>query len=415
MKDSRPKGIILTGIIGCGKTTLINHVKASLKNDFEFFSFTGDDALFRQRVIEDTTYLWKTVKQKTTRRSIIFVDEVQKVDEVFDAIKIAYDEGKYSFIISGSNPAYLSTVAKKRLQRRADQIFMLPISLGELIADRGLVEGDLTRQFHKILWEAESLSKIKIPAMSWSEDIQEIIEEFFVYGGLPLSILAKMKIEKLREIRMTVERGFDLISTNNNSVADIVRKELALLQSQEFAYKHILEKTRQRQRDKINECIDKLINHGYLCKRKLFHFEKDKSSYLTIFSYMDPGIVSYLTGEYSYQKVKGFQTEGYIHSRLNYLIQNDLRIAELGYYKNYDFDSRGNLRYLKSDVDFLFVQGSRIIPIECKSAMELKDKELSPIKDFIEKSKAPFGIVLYAGVPQILKKDKLLFWPYWLV
>jgi hypothetical protein len=287
--------------------------------------------------------------------------------------------------------------------------------LSELVFDANLAPKELSNIFPKILWEFDDLTQIKIPKMSWSNKIQELIEEFFVYGGLPLSLLAKSKIEKLREIRLTVERGFDLISNDNNSIADTVRRELAMLQSQEFTYKHILEKTRQRQRDAINVCIDKLINHGYLTKRKLFHFESNKSSYLSIFSYSDPGIVSYLTGEYSYERTKGFQTEGYLHARLNYLIQNDPRLAELRYYKSYDLDSRGNLRYLKSDVDFIFTQGSRIIPLECKASDEVKSAELKPIKDFIEKSKSPFGVVLYAGVPQVHKKDKILFWPYWLV
>jgi predicted AAA+ superfamily ATPase len=413
--NPKPKGLILTGIVGCGKTTLIEHVKKVLKDDFEIFSFSGDDAIFRQKVIEDTKYIWESIKKKTTKRSLIFVDEVQKIDEVFDSIKIAFDEGRCSFIVSGSNPAYLSTVAKKRLQRRADQIFMLPLSLSELILNRKMAAKEFENQFQTLLWETDSLAKIKIPEISWTEKIESLTEEFFIYGGLPLSVLSKSKIEKLREIRMTVERGFDLISSGNNSIADIVRKELALLQSQEFTYKHILEKTRQRQRDVINECIDKLINHGYLVKRKLFHFEQEKSSYISLFSYTDPGIVSYLTGEYSYQKVKGFQVEGYIHSRLHYMVQNDPRIAELRYFKEYDFDTRGNLRYLKSDVDFIFTQGQKIIPIECKSGIDVKSNELKPIKDFIERSKAPFGIVLYAGIPQVNKKEKILFWPYWLV
>jgi predicted AAA+ superfamily ATPase len=413
-KNTKPKGLILSGIVGCGKTTLIHHLKEDLKKEFEIFNFSGDDVQFRQKVIEDTRFLLNSVKQKTTRRIFIIVDEVQKIEEVFDSIKMAFDEGQCSFIVSGSNPAYLATVAKKRLQRRADQVLMLPFSLSEIVIHQQIVPLEFENQFQEILWEAKNLNKIQLGECSWSQGVNVIIQDFFIYGGLPLSYLSDSKLEKLREIRMTVERGFDLISNDNNTVSEIVRKELALLQSQEFTYKHILEKTRQRQRDVINKCIDQLINNGYLTKRKLFNFEESKSSYLSIFSYTDPGIVSYLSGVYSYAKTKGFQTEGYIHSRLNYFIHNDPRKAELMFYKNYDIDSRGNLRYLKEDVDFVFTQGERIIPIECKAGLDIRENELDPIKEFIVRSKAPFGIVLYAGVPQVDLKNKLLFWPYWL-
>jgi predicted AAA+ superfamily ATPase len=413
--NSEPRGLILTGIVGCGKTTLIKYIREQMKSEFDVFSFTGDDALFRQKIIEDTYYLLNSIKAKTNKRALIFIDEVQKIDEAFDAVKIAFDEGLCSFIVSGSNPAYLSTVAKKRLQRRADQIFMLPLSLNELIIDQKLAPPDSMHLFRNILWEAETLNKLRIPEIGWTEKIPKLLSEFSIYGGLPLAVAANSNLEKLREIRMTVERGFDLISSDNNSTADIVRRELALLHSREFTYKNILEKTRLRQRDQINDSIDKLINHGYLVKRKLYYFEQQKSSYLTIFSYVDPGIVTYLSGEYSYEASKGFQTEGYIHSRLAYLIRNDPRIADLQFYKEYELDSRGNLRYLKSDVDFVFTQGKRVIPIECKAGLEVKAIELEPIKKFISKANSPFGIVLYAGVPQINKKDKILFWPYWLV
>ncbi|HLE12456.1 MAG: hypothetical protein A2504_07805 [Bdellovibrionales bacterium RIFOXYD12_FULL_39_22] len=136
-----------------------------------------------------------------------------------------------------------------------------------------------------------------------------------------------------------------------------------MLQSQEFTYKNILAKARVRQRDIINRTIDQLINHGYLVRKRPIIFFDNKSSYLSIFSYIDPGIVTYLNGANKLTEIAmGHQIEGYIHSRLSNL---------------------GNI-----------------------------NTEL--ITNFVKEQRCGYGIVIYGGVPYKDSKKKLLFGPYWL-
>src|SRR3990167_6672893 len=126
---SQKKGLILAGIVGCGKTTLVHEVLKNLGSRYEVFEFTGDDLKFRTAVAQDTTYLTKTIRSKTSRQNVlVFIDEVQKIEQAFDAIKYAYDQSNTSFIISGSNPDFLNTTARKRLQRRADFLLLTPFS-----------------------------------------------------------------------------------------------------------------------------------------------------------------------------------------------------------------------------------------------------------------------------------------------
>src|SRR3989338_2816993 len=84
-------GLIVTGIVGGGKTTLIEAMLQKIVDRYAVFQFSGDDARFRQAVSQDTRYILEYVRSQTQRRALVFVDEVQKSEEVFDAIKVAFD------------------------------------------------------------------------------------------------------------------------------------------------------------------------------------------------------------------------------------------------------------------------------------------------------------------------------------
>lgn len=413
MNPKKPFGLILSGIVGCGKTTLVEMIFSEQKMNYDLFSYSGDDVRFRQAVADDSKYILNDVKSKTKKKALVFVDEVQKSEEVFDALKMAFDGGQVSFIVTGSNPAYLNTVAKKRLQRRADLNLVLPISLRELAIHRGVISKEI--QFENILWKTNSLEDIKLPQFELQSDFLQTIEKYFIYGGLPLSLTSEGHENKLREIRLTVERGFDLMSNDNSSIAESVRIELAALQSQEFAYKNILHKTRLRRRDLINKVIDELMNHGYLFKKTPILFYSGKSSYLSTFSYVDPGIVSYLTGEYSADAQAGFRIEGYIHARLSYMVYNSVMKSNLYYYKPHSLDVNDNIRYQPGEIDFIFSHGKKIIPIEVKSSKQRKNVNIDLLLELIKNQKLPFGIILYGGEPYIDFSSKILYWPYWLV
>ncbi len=205
------------------------------------------------------------------------------------------------------------------------------------------------------------------------------------------------------------------MSTDNNSLADTIRIELAHLHAQEFAYKNIFEKTRTKNRDVINQFIDQLVNNGYLVKKKPLLLDGKRTSYLSIFSYIDPGIVSYLTGDYHQDSSMGTRVEGYIHERLSQFIANSSFKSELHYFKPYTIDANDKVKYQSGEVDFIFQHGKYLLPIEVKSSFNLSNLDLSPLENFIKKYKVPMGIVIYGGVPHIDLQKKILFWPFWLV
>lgn len=415
LTSRKSAGIILSGIVGCGKTTMVQKMLESLSHDYTILSFTGDDIHFRNSIIDDSKFLFNEVRSHKSKinKSLIFVDEVQKCEEIFDALKYAFDHGETSFIVSGSNPAYLSTVAKRRLQRRAEQFFMMPISLSEIGVQKNWVTPEIIKKFEGLLFHQTSIEDFLTDVNIRKEPDKESLDLYLKYGGLPLVYTTDQIDEKLREIRLIVERGFDLFSKDNNRISEIVRVELAKLHSLEFTYKNILERARVRKRDIINENLDALINHGYLVKKKPLLLESGRSTYLSVFSFIDPGIVTYLKGETPDNL--GPQVEGYIHARMSYYILNSVYKTELFYFKPYTIDSDDNVRFKPKEIDFVMTTGRKMLPIEVKAGRNRKDFDISLLCDFISQNKLPFGILFYAGIPHWDSNNKILFWPYWAV
>ena len=266
-RPDSPSGLILAGTVGSGKTTLVKRVLKELESDFRVFSYTGDDLQFRQAVARNTRYLHEQVSAQTTRPALIFIDEVQKSELIFDAVKYAFDHTGASFIISGSNPAFLQTEARKRLQRRADLWNLAPFSLGEILCHEKMVEPEWVRQFREVLFNWQNGRDVEI-SLDLNAGIKRIISGYMCYGGFPLVHLARDNNARLVEIRKIVERGFELMSVNNETTADTIKLELARLDSREFAYQGVFQRTGLRRRDQINKVIDALVNHGYLLKKK---------------------------------------------------------------------------------------------------------------------------------------------------
>lgn len=417
------KGLILAGVVGCGKTTLIHEALNHLSGQYQVFSFSGDDVRFRHSVNEDTAFIHKHIRSQTQGRALVFVDEVQKSEVIFDAIKYAFDHSETSFIISGSNPDYLNTVAKKRLQRRADFLLLEPFSLSELLAHRNYIYLENTDVFRDIilcdhLKFLEKKINMGISLTHWAQkQIKEIVEDYLMFGGLPLAHLAENRENKLSEIRKVVERGFESLSVDNEIVFDTIKIELAKLHSKEFAYQGIFQKTGIRRRDLINKVIDQLINQGYLIKKKPYLEDDKKRSYLSVFSYVDPGIVTYLTGITDVSKIKGSRIEGIVHAYLNSIMANEIPLkSSLFYYKPYTIDINDKVKFKEGEIDFIFKCGENICPIEVKATDRMNDIQVPELEKFVRDKKLPYGVVVYGGVPFWDKKNsKILYWPYWLI
>ena len=115
IQAERPLIILLAGVVGCGKTTLVRDFL--LRSDGIFAKIyyceqlTLDNTKLRAEIANDSEFFIKRAQDRSTKgldKTLFFIDEVQKSEAVFDAIKLGWDQG-IKFILSGSNPGYLKT------------------------------------------------------------------------------------------------------------------------------------------------------------------------------------------------------------------------------------------------------------------------------------------------------------------
>ncbi len=376
---------------------------------------TGDDTGFRASVAQDSTFIANDVAGKTQDRAFVFVDEVQKCESVFDAVKLVFDRNKTGFIVSGSNPHYLNTVAKKRLQRRSRFQSLLPLSLPEILADLGHIDLNRTQALFINLLFHEKLCEVENLKISLTPPINSIVAKYLKRGGFPLAFNAGDDRSALIEIRQIIERGFESLLHDAENISDLVNVQLAAIHAREFAYEGFFRRSGLKSRDRINAVINELIGHGYVVAKKPIFLTDDRRSYLSVYSYTDPGIVWYLTGIPPEGDAIGHIIEGMVHARLQQILSDQPEKSELGYYKPYEVDINNKTKFKPGEIDFLIRVGKRIVPIEVKSTTSLHGIDTPILDAFVADNKLPFGIVLYGGVPYADVAKKRIYWPYWMV
>lgn len=412
---AHPKGLIVSGIVGCGKTTLIKTFLAEPAVQRQVFLFTGDDVAFRVAVASDSRYLVDHIRASTQMPPLVFIDEVQKVEAVFDAVKLVFDELDGSFIVSGSNPLFLETKARQRLQRRATSLELRPLSLPEILAEAGHFDLEKTQKaFSHILCDE---SRCKVPNLGITVDgpILDAARRYLRIGGLPLAWLARSEAKSMKEVQNIVERGFEPMHVNTQNVSDVVRIELAKQHCREFTYQGVMKRTGIRSRDQINRIIDELKGHGYLLERRPLFPRDDRRSYLVNYSWVDPGIVSYLAGFPASDEDLGFRVEGLAQVRIDEHLQSSPIKSELGYFKPYTVDANDKTKFLPGEIDMLARIGKRLVPIEVKLTNDPKAIDTKVIDGFVQEHMLPFGIILYGGSPFADVRGKKIYWPWWLV
>jgi uncharacterized protein len=130
------KAIILLGPRQVGKTTLTR--KLAENSGHEYLYFNGDDI--------NTRNLWRNdqvaaLKQSFAGKKLIILDEAQMIADVGIICKQIIDANLgIQIIITGSSCLDIANFTQEPLTGRKWEYFLYPISCGELLQDKGLLE-----------------------------------------------------------------------------------------------------------------------------------------------------------------------------------------------------------------------------------------------------------------------------------
>ncbi len=195
---SKKEFTILIGQRQIGKSTMLKQLYEDLKLKGETCYFLNLD---RKDILDDLNLnpenLFKICPLITNKKIIVFIDEIQYLDDATTFLKLLYDEysNQLKIIATGSSAFYIDKQFNDSLVGRKKIFQMGTLDFEEFLHFKG--RNDLVAEL-KLLQSKKKVKSIH-ENLFWA-----YLDEFINYGGYPAVVLEDNindKIELLREIR----------------------------------------------------------------------------------------------------------------------------------------------------------------------------------------------------------------------
>lgn len=273
---------VLTGMMGCGKSTILHQIMISLqsKPDASVAYLELDDDVYRD--ISTADQLRKAIEEcfkDNDGKRYLFIDEIQNV-EGFEKVVETYRMKDVSVFIAGSNSDLLSDKISTKLTGRYIEFRIMPFSFSEV----------------------EEYRKLNgIPA-----DISSDFNDYLIYGGLPkrfdyptaaqekyvLAVLSKIKKKD-----MMARSGI-----KNETLLDVLISFLASTPGQKVSYDSITEFLKKNglkvKRDTVKKYLDLIFSSNIASKCKRYDVVGKKTLNTVYKSYLtDLALHTFISGK----------------------------------------------------------------------------------------------------------------------
>ncbi|MCU0407869.1 MAG: ATP-binding protein [Bacteroidales bacterium] len=189
---------IVTGSRQTGKTTLLKQLDEHCKNqDLPTAFLNLENKAILLELNASPLNIFKFLPQ-TDKRIIIFIDEIQYLDDPSNFIKLLYDEhaGQIKIIASGSSAFFIDDKFRDSLAGRKRIFNLLTCSFPEHLELRAKLDllSELNRLVKKPDLKSSLVDYLKI---EW--------EDYLIYGGYPAVITETDTNEKINRLRDIME------------------------------------------------------------------------------------------------------------------------------------------------------------------------------------------------------------------
>ena len=234
---------IITGIRRCGKSYLLNII---FKN-YLLENGTDEDHIIQLSLDENKNkkYLNPDILDEYIRSLIkdenkyyILLDEIQEVKE-FESVLIGFMHmSNVEIYVTGSNSKFLSSDIVTEFRGRGDEIRVYPLSFAE---------------FYSVFDGTE----------------EKALNEYYTYGGLPLTVIAKTDNGKINYLRTQKDNVYinDIIDRNHIQNKEELEMLVQIIASDIGCLTNPLKLSNNfKERDKLSTMTDKTIYNylGYL-------------------------------------------------------------------------------------------------------------------------------------------------------
>lgn len=195
---SKKEFTILIGARQIGKSTMLKQLFEELKSQDKTVYFINLD---RKNILEELNQnpenIFKICPIENEKRIIVFIDEIQYLDDATNFLKLLFDEysDKIKIVATGSSAFYIDKQFNDSLAGRKKIFQMGTLDFEEFLLFKNRMD---------LVEEIEQLRNKKKTKSIKENEIWAIFDEYATYGGYPAVILEQKieeKLELLREIR----------------------------------------------------------------------------------------------------------------------------------------------------------------------------------------------------------------------
>ena len=413
--DKYRKPLILKGVRQCGKTYLLKEFARTEYQDLAYFNFEGNPALadfFEQDldpnriIVELGILLGKKINPAT---SLTIFDEVQFCPKALTFLKYLQEQApQYHLACAGSLLGIALSNPSSFPVGKVDILTLRPLNFHEyLLAHQ---EDDLVDYLKNYRFE-QPLAKV------FTEKLTALVRTYFVTGGMPEVVsrwVETKNLELIEKLQDAIINAYELDFAKYAPLKDYPKLSLIwqsipvqlAKDNSKFIYGHA--KPGARAKD-LEDAMNWLIGAGIAYK--ICKIEKPA---LPLSAYADPGYFKLYLSDTgllrrmsklpasaifeqtpSYVEFKGALTENFVLTEL--ISTSD----ETPYYWR-----SGNT----AEVDFVIQQNEKIVPVEVKSATNVRARSLA---EYQKKYKPELAIKV--SLRPLHKEENLLHLPLYLI
>ena len=358
---------IITGIRRCGKSYLLNTIFKNYlieqgTDEEHIIQLSLDENKNKKYLNPDVLdeYIRSLIKDKN--KYYILLDEIQEVKD-FESVLIGFMHiNNVEIYVTGSNSKFLSSDIVTEFRGRGDEVRVYPLSFAEFFS---VYDGS----------EERALS------------------EYYTFGGLPLTILAKSDNSKINYLRTQKDNVYinDIVDRNKIQNKEELEMLVQIIASDIGCLTNPLKLSNNfRERDKLSTMTDKTIYNylGYL--QDAFMIEKARRFDVRGKRFIDTPQKYYFTDMGIRNSFLDFRQSEEISHTMENVIYIELRKrgynVDVGSVEIREGDAKKQL-----EIDFVANKGNNKIYIQ--SALEMKtaekvqqeQKSLLNVNDFFKK------------------------------
>lgn len=416
--------VILLGARQTGKTTLIKKLQNESRN--KTFYFLLDDEILVSKIKNNFRFIEEEIEKelgvplgKIKKEINVFIDEAQKCPAVFELVKIWVDTypKKIKIILSGSSSLEIQKRTTESLAGRAQNVYLLPLSFGELIsAKTNKITPSIFPEIFNL--RGDFLRKNQAILYSQKKELDNVLNDVLVFGGLP-GVVTRKKEDRFDYLRSIVNTYLEKDIRGSGAVREIsvFQKFLELLAFQTGA---ILNSQNLSTQTQIS--VKTIKNYRLILENtfSLISLPPDvslidqmvKSPKCYLF---DVGVANFLSGRATLENVKDSRVFGAIFetlvvsSFLSYS-KNETMSPRISYFRDYS----------GREVDLIVRRGEEeVFPLEITFSPQVIKRKIDNLAYFFDTHiGAKYGAVIYNGDLKEIevsgKKVFLIPWFLWI-